>query len=245
MIEVKHVSKHYGKKQILSDISFQVKKGERVVIVGKNGSGKTTLLRIMSGLIKPDMGEITYCGKSMKGNGKFFRRYCGYVPQENPLIEELSVKDNLRLWSKDKETCESIIERFQLQDILKMQVMKLSGGMKRRLSIACSLLSKPEILILDEPTTALDLFYKDDILSWLKAYQNDGGVVLMTSHDENEILSADRCFVLSAGQLLEFQKDEISIDKIKAIVGINNKEERGNDYGKQNGNNGSSCGKES
>lgn len=245
MIEVKHISKHYGKKQILNDLSFQVEKGERVVIVGKNGSGKTTLLRIMSGLIKPDMGEIIYCGKTTKGNSKLFRKHCGYVPQENPLMEELSVKDNLRLWSNDKENCQNIIERFQLQDILKMQVMKLSGGMKRRLSIACALLNKPEILILDEPTTALDLFYKDDILMWLKAYQNDGGVVLMTSHDETEILSADRCLVLSAGQLLEFKKDEISIEKIKAIVGINNKEERGNDYGKQSGNNRSSCGKES
>ena len=146
MIEVKHISKHYGKKQILKDISFQVNKGERVVIVGKNGSGKTTLLRIMSGLIKPDIGEIMYCGTAIKENRKLFKKYCGYVPQENPLIEELSVKDNLRLWSKDKETCQNIIERFQLQDILKMQVMKLSGGMKRRLSIACSLLSNPEIL---------------------------------------------------------------------------------------------------
>ncbi len=234
MIEVKHISKHYGKKQILNDVSFQVEKGERVVIVGKNGSGKTTLLRIMSGLVKADMGEIIYCGQSMKGSSKLFRKYCGYVPQENPLIEELSVKDNLRLWSNDKETCDRIIERFELQEILKMQVIKLSGGMKRRLSIACALLTKPAILILDEPTTALDLYYKDDILSWLKAYQKDGGVVLMTSHDENEILSADRCFILSAGQLLEFKKDDISIDKIKAIIGINNKEERGNDYGKEN-----------
>ena len=225
MIEVKHISKHYGKKQILNDISFFVEKGERVVIVGKNGSGKTTLLRIMSGLTKPDKGEIIYCGKTMKGAGKLFRKYCGYVPQENPLMEELSVKDNLRLWSKDKETLSEIIERFQLKDILKMQVLKLSGGMKRRLSIACALLNKPEILILDEPTTALDLYYKEDILMWLKTYQKEGGVVLMTSHDEKEILNADRCFVLSAGQLLEFKKDEISIEKIKAIVGINNKEE--------------------
>lgn len=234
MIEVKHISKHYGKKQILNDVSFQVEKGERVVIVGKNGSGKTTLLRIMSGLVKADMGEIIYCGQSMKESSKLFRKYCGYVPQENPLIEELSVKDNLRLWSNDKETCDKIIERFELQEILKMQVMKLSGGMKRRLSIACALLTKPAILILDEPTTALDLYYKDDILSWLKAYQKDGGVVLMTSHDENEILSADRCFILSAGQLLEFKKDDISIDKVKAIIGINSNEERGNDYEKEN-----------
>ncbi len=224
MIEVQHISKKYGKKQILSDISFQVNQGERVVIVGKNGSGKTTLLRIMSGIIKADAGEIRYFGESMKRQSKVFRKYCGYVPQENPLIEELSVGDNLLLWSKNKEIKENIIERFQLQDMLKTKVLKLSGGMKRRLSIACAFLQKPAILLLDEPTTALDLYYKADILKCLEAYQKDGGVVLMTSHDETEILSADRCFIMSAGQLQEMKKDEISIEKIRAIVGINNKE---------------------
>ena len=102
-----------------------------------------------------------------------------------------------------------------------MQVGKLSGGMKRRLSIACALLSEPKILILDEPTTALDLYFKDDIMHWLKAFQNDGGVVLMTSHDSTEILSADRCLLMSDGQLLELKKEEISIEKIRAVVGIN------------------------
>ena len=233
MIEVQHISKKYGKKQILNDISFQVNQGERVVIVGKNGSGKTTLLRIMSGIIKADAGEIRYFGESINKHSKVFRKYCGYVPQENPLIEELSVGDNLLLWSKNKHIREDIIKRFQLQDMQKTKVAKLSGGMKRRLSIACAFLQQPAILLLDEPTTALDLYYKADILKCLEDYQKNGGVVLMTSHDETEILNADRCFIMSAGQLQEMKKDEISIDKIRAIVGINNNEQRGNNYGKQ------------
>ncbi len=221
MIEVHHVSKKFGKKQILNDISFEVKAGERVVIVGKNGSGKTTLLRIMAGIIKADVGDIKYFNEKTKSNGKVFRKYCGYVPQENPLMDELTVSDNLKLWSQNNEVKKKIIERFELQDMLKMQVGKLSGGMKRRLSIACALLSEPKILILDEPTTALDLYFKDDIMHWLKAFQNDGGVVLMTSHDSTEILNADRCLLMSAGQLLELKKEEISIEKIRAVVGIN------------------------
>ena len=88
-------------------------------------------------------------------------------------------------------------------------------------------------MLLDEPTTALDLYYKADILKCLEDYKKNGGVVLMTSHDETEILNADRCFIMSAGQLQEMKKDEISIDKIRAIVGINNNEQRGNNYGKQ------------
>ena len=221
MIEVHHVSKTFGKKQILKDINFEVKSGERVVIVGKNGSGKTTLLRIMSGIIKADTGEIQYFNEKAQSNGKVFRKCCGYVPQENPLIDELTVSDNLKLWSQNNEVKKNIIERFELQDMLKMQVGKLSGGMKRRLSIACALLGEPKILILDEPTTALDLYFKNDIMNWLKAFQNDGGIVLMTSHDSTEILNADRCLLMSAGQLLELKKEEISIEKIRAVVGIN------------------------
>ena len=221
MIEVHHVSKTFGKKQILKDINFEVKSGERVVIVGKNGSGKTTLLRIMTGIIKADTGEIQYFNEKAQSNGKVFRKYCGYVPQENPLIDELTVSDNLKLWSQNNEVKKNIIERFELQDMLKMQVGKLSGGMKRRLSIACALLGEPKILILDEPTTALDLYFKDDIMNWLKTFQNDGGIVLMTSHDSTEILNADRCLLMSAGQLLELKKEEISIEKIRAVVGIN------------------------
>ena len=221
MIEVHHVSKTFGKKQILKDINFEVKSGERVVIVGKNGSGKTTLLRIMTGIIKADTGEIQYFNEKAQSNGKVFRKCCGYVPQENPLIDELTVSDNLKLWSQNNEVKKNIIERFELQDMLKMQVGKLSGGMKRRLRIAYALLGEPKILILDEPTTALDLYFKDDIMNWLKTFQNDGGIVLMTSHDSTEILNADRCLLMSAGQLLELKKDEISIEKIRAVVGIN------------------------
>lgn len=231
MIEVQNISKKFGKKQILNDISFQVKTGERVVIVGKNGSGKTTLLRIMAGIIKADAGEIRYFGEKVGGNGKVFRKYCGYVPQENPLMDELSVSDNLKLWSGSKATRERLIERFELQDILKIQVNKLSGGMKRRLSIACALLTEPKILILDEPTTALDLYFKDDIMQWLHLFQKEGGVVLMTSHDTTEILNADRCLLMSAGQLSELKKEEISLEKVRAVVGINNYE-RGDCYGK-------------
>ena len=115
----------------------------------------------------------------------------------------------------------SIRENKMQQDMLKMQVNKLSGGMKRRLSIACALLTEPKILILDEPTTALDLYFKDDIMKWLEVFQKEGGVVLMTSHDSTEILSADRCLLMSAGQLQELKKEEISIEKIRAVVGIN------------------------
>ncbi len=217
MIEVARISKRYGKRVILEDISFQVKSGERVAIVGKNGSGKTTLLQIMAGVTRADVGEIRYFGENA-AKSSTFRKYCGYVPQDNPLLEELSVKDNLRLWSGANDMWKTVVAQFHLTDIMGQKVEKLSGGMKRRVSIACALLQNPPILILDEPTTALDIYYKDSILQWMDDYNKKNGIILMTTHEEKEILSADRCLVMHEGHMLEFSKDEISMQQIRNFI---------------------------
>ena len=217
MIEVARISKRYGKRVILEDISFQVKSGERVAIVGKNGSGKTTLLQIMAGVTRADAGEIRYFGENA-AKSSTFRKYCGYVPQDNPLLEELSVKDNLRLWSGANDMLKTVVAQFHLTDIMGQKVEKLSGGMKRRVSIACALLQNPPILILDEPTTALDIYYKDSILQWMDDYNKKNGIILMTTHEEKEILSADRCLVMHEGHMLEFSKDEISMQQIRNFI---------------------------
>ena len=170
-VEVSAVSRHYRKKQVLREISFDVESGESVVIVGKNGCGKSTLLQIMAGAQKADSGSITYFGNKV-GCGKSSRKYYGYVPQENPLFEELSVKDNLKFWGAGKkENLNSVIEQFQLEEMLHMKVEKLSGGMKRRLAIACAFVELPPVLLLDEPTAALDIYYKESILEWLSKYK--------------------------------------------------------------------------
>ncbi len=217
MIEVARISKRYGKRVILEDISFQIKSGERVAIVGKNGSGKTTLLQIMAGVTRADAGEIRYFGENA-AKSSTFRKYCGYVPQDNPLLEELSVKDNLRLWSGVNDMWKTVVAQFHLTDIMGQKVEKLSGGMKRRVSIACALLQNPPILILDEPTTALDIYYKDSILQWMDDYNKKNGIILMTTHEEKEILSADRCLVMNEGHMLEFSKDEISMQQIRNFI---------------------------
>lgn len=217
MIEVSHINKRYGKRVILEDISFQVKSGERVAIVGKNGSGKTTLLRIMAGITRADAGEIRYFGVNA-GKSSTFRKYCGYVPQDNPLLEELSVKDNLRLWSGVNDMWRTVVTQFHLTDIMDQKVEKLSGGMKRRVSIACALLQGPPILILDEPTTALDIYYKDSILQWMDDYKKKNGIILMTTHEEKEILSADRCLVMHEGHMLQFSNNEISMQQIRDFI---------------------------
>lgn len=219
MVEILHLQKKYGRKGVLDDISFRAECGERIGIVGKNGCGKSTLMRILAGIMKPDSGEILYFGEKALRKKKVFREYCGYVPQENPLIEELTVRDNLKLWGKyDRERNGKLTELLQLQDMMNTTVEKLSGGMKRRVSIACALLDMPPIILMDEPTTALDLYYKEGIHQWMKSYQKMNGIIIMTTHDEQEIMECDRCLVMKEGKITELPKEEKSIAMVKKYI---------------------------
>ena len=134
-------------------------------------------------------------------------------------MEELTVKDNLKLWGVwQSEHRELLLASFELEDLLKTEVRKLSGGMKRRLSIACALAQWPPILLLDEPTTALDLYYKNNIQQWLMQYRSMNGIVLLTSHDENEILSCDRCLIMKQGKLTELTGEDLTIEEIRKEI---------------------------
>lgn len=219
MLEVSNIKKSYGRKTVLDHISFHAESGECVAIVGRNGCGKTTLMQILAGVIRPNEGELRYFGKNPLSKKKYFRKLCGYVPQELPLMEELSVKDNLRLWGVGtRKEDQELIREFQLEELMRVTVAKLSGGMKRRLSIACALAEWPAILFMDEPSTALDLYYKESIGNWIKTYCGMNGIVVMATHDEKEILSCDRCLLMKEGKLCELSKEEMNIDFIKEML---------------------------
>lgn len=219
MLEVRQINKKYGKRTILRDISFTLYPGEQVCIVGRNGCGKTTLMQILSGATKPQSGSVSFFGVNPLKNRKAFKKFCGYVPQETPLIPELSVLDNLKLWNVDKgQNYDYILDRFELRDILKMQVSKLSGGMKRRLGIACAIAAMPPILLLDEPTTALDIYYKEGIQDWLKEYRNLNGIVFLSTHEEAEILSCDRCLFLKDGNLIELEMNDNLMSEVRRLL---------------------------
>lgn len=219
MLEVSNIKKSYGRKNVLEHISFHADCGECVAVIGRNGCGKTTLMQILAGVIRPNDGGLRYFGKEPLSKRKYFHKYCGYVPQELPLMEELSVKDNLRLWGvgKKKEDQE-LLREFQLEDLTHITVAKLSGGMKRRLSIACALAKWPPILLMDEPTTALDLYSKENIRSWIKKYCGMDGIVVMTTHDEKEIMSCDRCLLMKEGKLSELSKEEMDMEYVKRML---------------------------
>ena len=155
MLELEKLQKSYRKNEVLRDVSITVKDGESVCFVGANGAGKSTLLKIIVGALKPDAGTILWNGKAV--DGTFLSEHVGYVPQENPLFEDLTVKDNLELWyANDKASLQKDLEDgwlfyFGMHKIYKKPVKKLSGGMKKRLSICCALAGDPDVLVMDEP----------------------------------------------------------------------------------------------
>jgi len=207
VIEVKGITKRYRKKTILDELSFVAKAGDCIGILGLNGSGKSTLLAILAGMKKADKGKVFYYGKNATADRNIFANYTGYVPQDNPLIEELSVYDNLHLWyaQSQKDIKEAVksgeLKRFGLEQYLKLPVKKLSGGMKKRLSIACALVNIPQILILDEPSVALDLPYKRDLHEFIKSHIQRGGIVIITTHDVGDLQLCNQIYLLKQGKL--------------------------------------------
>ena len=218
-IRLEHLRVGYGNRIVLDNINAVIPGGKITVILGESGCGKSTLLQIMAGVLKADSGSICYFEQPAHQDRRIFQRFCGYVPQENPLMEELSVNDNLKLWGGGKGShTQEVIARFELQQMLKTPVKKLSGGMKRRLSIACALLQSPPVLLLDEPTAALDIYYQDRIRQWMEEFRNEGGIIVMSTHDEQEIRWADRCLFMQEGKLEELSGEGKRMEKIKASI---------------------------
>lgn len=206
MIEIENLTSAYGKKKVLQGVSLCAEQGECIGIVGPNGCGKSTLLSVMAGVLKPSSGKLFYYGKNALENRVVFQKMTGYVPQENPLMPELSVYDNLRLWYPDKaelakELEDGFLQILGISAFLKMPVSKLSGGMKKRVSIGIALSGMPPVLILDEPSAALDLVCKEDIRRYLQIYLERKGTVVITTHEESELSLCSSLYVMKDGKL--------------------------------------------
>ena len=203
-LEINDIRKKYGKKTVLDGISLSAEAGSCVGILGGNGCGKSTLLSIIAGLSRADSGSVT----TVKDNGK---AVIGYVPQGTPLMEELSAKDNLRLWySRDalkRELESGVLKMLGIDTFLKVPVRKMSMGMKKRLSIGCAVYGDPDILLLDEPTAALDIVCKESIYAYIDDFRKKGGIVLFVTHDVHEFELCDRCYVMKDGRLSEYTYD--------------------------------------
>jgi len=210
-IQISGIKKRYGKKTVLTDINLNAESGKCIGIVGGNGCGKSTLFSILAGVTKRDEGLFVCDGAELFSNKKKRSEILGYVPQGAPLFEELSAYDNLRLWY-DKENIEyelknGVLGMLGINSFINVPVNKMSGGMKKRLSIGCSVAHKPSILLLDEPSAALDLVCKESIASYLKAYKKHGGIVLIATHDIGEISLCDELYIMKNGVLKPYIYD--------------------------------------
>ena len=211
MVEIKGVRKKYGKHQVLKGIDFEVQPGEIVGILGENGSGKSTLLTILAGLQKPDAGFFNIDGKDLLKNTKLRNELVAYVPQETPLITELTAWDNLRMWYKPdklkKELEDGFLALLGIDQFIKVPVNQMSGGMKKRLTIGCAINSNPKLMLLDEPTAALDLVCKERIYTYFEQYKRRGGSLIIATHEVQEIELCDKCYILKEGQLSPYKYD--------------------------------------
>ena len=203
-LELRGIAKKYGKKTVLSDVSFSASPGECLGVIGGNGSGKSTLLSLLAGVCKPDRGSFFWQEKDLFSDPKALRETVGFVPQGTPLFEELTAEDHLKLWysssAMKRELQSGILKRLGIDAFLKVRVSRLSGGMKKRLSIGCAMASHPKILLLDEPSAALDLPCKAEIHAYFEAFKKAGGIILLVTHDLQEIDLCDRLYLLKDGK---------------------------------------------
>ena len=218
--QAEHISRSFGKRQILSDCSLHADKGDCIGIAGRNGSGKSTLLSILAGIRKPSSGTVTCFGRNLLQNRKEFGRLIGYVPQTNPLIEELSVLDNLKLLTGSRvPEMSPVLESLSVKELLRTKVSDLSGGMKRRAAIAAALLPGPPVLIMDEPTSALDLYHKSAIYDNLKTYRESGGILIMATHDQEEMALCSRLYLIEHGTARETTA-EAAVSRIRGNITV-------------------------
>lgn len=193
MLDVISLSKSYGRNEILSNINFSIEPGEIVGLVGENGAGKSTLLKILATLLKPSNGTISLNSILFDNNIKKVRQMISFVPQEIAIWEEFTVQENMIFFEKLSTVKKTNEELHQLCLDMKLNkwkepVKRLSGGMKRKLNLAISLIHEPTVLLLDEPTVGIDLKSKNEISTYLKKLAIEQGVmILFISHDMDEI----------------------------------------------------------
>ena len=239
IIEIRNLVKQYKELKAIDDLSFEVHKGEILGLLGPNGSGKSTTINCILSLLNYNKGIIKIFGKEMKPDSYDIKAKIGVVFQDVSVFDELTVYENIDyfcgLYIKDKVTkkqyVEDAIELVGLTDFKKFYPKKLSGGLLRRLNIACGIAHKPELIFFDEPTVAVDPQSRNNILDGIKKLRDNGATIVYTTHymEEVEIL-CDRVIILDKGTILasgtpDELKDLARIEE-KVIIEVNNLDEK-------------------
>jgi len=208
-IEISHVSKIFSKKEVLKDISLTAREGEILCLLGPSGAGKTTLIRLVTGGLRPDSGEIRIGGQKFP-NRETMKRI-GFMPQDDAVYSDLSGLDNLlffgRLFGLSgrglKQKAEDALGWVDLQKDSRKLVSRYSGGMKKRLSLAVTLLHDPSILLLDEPTVGIDPVLRKSIWDRFEDLRQTGKTIIVSTHVMDEAARCQRAALLYEGCLIE------------------------------------------
>lgn len=225
VIEVKELVKEYGELTAVDRINLQIEEGEIFGLLGPNGSGKTTTISCILSLIHYNRGKIKIFGKSMSAKAYDIKKDIGIVLQDVAVFDELSVEENIRyfcgLYVQDRELLRQYVEEAMdfvgIREFRKFRPKKLSGGLLRRLNIACGIAHKPKLIILDEPTVAVDPQSRNNILEGIQKLNREGATILYTSHymDEIEQICTDIAIMDKGKIIAKGTKEEI-----KDMIGV-------------------------
>ncbi|MBE6417341.1 MAG: LPS export ABC transporter ATP-binding protein [Akkermansiaceae bacterium] len=226
LLKAQGLCKTYGERKVVDNVCLEIGAGEIVGLLGPNGAGKTTSFYMVAGLVRPDVGSVMFAGQDVSGLPMHIRARLGmgYLPQEESIFRKLSVEENLMailetradLSRKEKkEKMMELLERFHITKLQKSQAIQLSGGEKRRLTIARALASNPKLLMLDEPFAGVDPIAVQDIQTIVASLrETDGLSILITDHNVRETLGiVDRAYILFEGKVIkEGNAEEIAND---------------------------------
>lgn len=226
LLEANGLCKSYKERKVVDDVHITVHAGEIVGLLGPNGAGKTTSFYMVAGLVRPDCGTVNFCGQDVSGLPMHLRARLGmgYLPQEESIFRKLTVEENLLCIletradlnrKQQREKMDELLERFNITKLRKSQAIQLSGGEKRRLTIARALAANPKLLMLDEPFAGVDPIAVQDIQHIVASLrETDGLSILITDHNVRETLGiVDRGYILFEGRVIkEGTADEISKD---------------------------------
>jgi ABC-type multidrug transport system ATPase subunit len=206
MISVQHVTKRYGDTVVVDDVSFGVAAGEAVALWGPNGAGKSTVVRCILGLI-PFQGTIEIAGHDIRHRGKAARDTLGYVPQQLAFYDDLTIAETVDLSTRLRrvglDRGREKVGELGLADHWHKPVGALSGGMKQRLAIALALVADPVVLLLDEPTSSLDVAARESVLEVFEGLRDDRRAIVLTSHNLDEVgVIAERVIAMEAGAMV-------------------------------------------
>ncbi len=216
LLDARNLCKSYKERRVVDHVNLTVRPGEIVGLLGPNGAGKTTSFYMVAGLVRPDEGEVFFCGQDVSGLPMHLRARLGmgYLPQEESIFRKLSVEDNLMAIletradlsrAQQREKADELMERFNITRLRKSQAIQLSGGEKRRLTIARALASNPKLVMLDEPFAGVDPIAVQDIQRIVASLrETDGLSILITDHNVRETLGiVDRAYILFEGKVIK------------------------------------------